>query len=221
MNLDLFLSGAILSPVMLTGKVLAVSSVLYLIAGLGLGYYLGRGKSLLREFVDLMVTLPMVFPPVATGFVLLMLLGRFGPFKDLIGGELVFSFEAVVLASFVAGLPLVVKPVQAAMGGDLRRYEESALVLGKNRFLAFFLVLLPNIRKSLGAGMVMALGRSLGEVGITLMIGGNIIGRTNTMSLEIYNSVFSGEFEKAAVLSALIGVMSLTIFISLKKLSAT
>lgn len=221
MTPELLLSTAMSSPVILTGKVLAVSAGLFLIAGLGLGYYLGRGKSFFREIVDLLVTLPMVFPPVATGFVLLMLLGRVGPFSKLFGQELVFSFGGVVLASFIAGLPLVVKPVQAAMGGDLRRFEEVALVLGKNRLQAFFLVLLPNIRKSLAAGMVMALGRSLGEVGITLMIGGNIIGRTNTMSLEIYNSVFSGEFDKAAMLSILIGIMSLIIFISLKKISAT
>lgn len=218
---DLLLSSSVISPVVLTMKVLSVSAVLFLVAGLSFGYYLGRGKSLLKELLDLFVTLPMVFPPVATGFVLLMLFGRVGPLSRLFGQELVFSFAGVVLASFIAGLPLVVKPVQAAMGGDLRRYEEVALVLGKNRLQAFFMVLLPNIRKSLAAGMIMALGRSLGEVGITLMIGGNIIGRTNTMSLEIYNSVFSGEFDKAAMLSMIIGVMSLMIFISLKKLSAT
>jgi molybdate transport system permease protein len=215
------MSPEVTSPIILTVKVLTVSSILFLVAGLGFGYYLGRGKSIFRELLDLLVTLPMVFPPVATGFVLLMLLGRVGPLSKIFGKEIVFSFSGVVLASFIAGLPLVVKPIQAALGGDLKKFEEVAMVLGKNRFQAFFLVLLPNIRKSLAAGMVMALGRSLGEVGITLMIGGNIIGRTNTMSLEIYNSVFSGEFDKAAMLSIIIGIMSLIIFISLKKLSAT
>ena len=141
-------------------------------------------------------------------------MGRFLPV------DVIFSLPGVILASFVAGLPLMVKPVEAALRGDVKRLAEISHVLGKNRWQTFWLVLLPNIRRNVAAGWFLALGRSLGEVGITLMLGGNIIGKTNTLSLEIYNAVFSGEFERALVLSAIIGVFSLSIFIALKKLAA-
>jgi len=100
------------------------------------------------------------------------------------------------------------------------RLAEIARVLGKNEWQVFWLVLLPNVRRSVLSGWFLALGRSLGEVGITLMLGGNIVGKTNTLSLEIYNAVFSGEFERAMVLSAIIGFFSLAIFFMLRRLSA-
>jgi molybdate transport system permease protein len=114
----------------------------------------------------------------------------------------------------------MVKPVEAALRGDVNRLAEVSQVLGKSRWQTFWLVLLPNVRRNVVAGWFLALGRSLGEVGITLMLGGNIIGKTNTLSLEIYNAVFSGEFDRAIVLSCIIGVISLLIFLTLKRLSA-
>jgi len=208
------------APLWLTLKVLAVSGILHLISGVLLGYYLTGKKSTMRSVVDFLVTLPLVFPPIATGFILLMLLGRAGIIGQALPTDIVFSFPGVVIASFVAGLPLMVKPVEAALRGDVRRLAEMSRVLGKNDWQTFWFVLLPNVRRNVASGWFLALGRSLGEVGITLMLGGNIIGKTNTLSLEIYNAVFSGEFERALVLSAIIGVFSLTIFIALKRLSA-
>lgn len=209
-----------IGPLRLTVSVLAVSGLLHLLSGILLGYYLTSGKSTLRTMVDFLVTLPLVFPPIATGFILLMLLGRAGLIGRHLPADIVFSFPGVVLASFVAGLPLMVKPVVAALQGDVKRLAEASRVLGKNDWQTFWLVLLPTIKRSVASGWFLALGRSLGEVGITLMLGGNIIGKTNTLSLEIYNAVFSGEFERAFVLSAVIGAFSLSIFIALKRLSA-
>jgi len=211
---------ATLGPLWLTLKVLLASGVLLLGTGVLVAYYLSRGRGALRGAVDFLVTLPLVFPPIATGFVLLMILGRSGPLARVSGVELVFSFPGVVLASFVAGLPLMVKPVESALRGDVRRLAEVAYVLGKGEWQTLFLVLLPCIRRSVFSGWLLALGRGLGEVGMTLMLGGNIIGRTNTLSLEIYNAVSSGEFERAAVLSCIIGVLSLGVFLWLKRLSA-
>jgi len=211
---------ATLGPLMLTAKVLAVSGAMLLVIGVLLAYYLAYSRSRLRPVVDFLVTLPLVFPPIATGFALLLVLGRDGPVGRLTGMELVFSFPGVALASFVAGLPLMVKPVEAALKGNNSKLAEAAYVLGKSEWQAFVLVLLPCIRRSVISGWLLALGRSLGEVGITLMLGGNIIGKTNTLSLEIYNAVFSGEFDRAVVLSCVIGVLSMGIFLSLKRLSA-
>lgn len=218
--LDVLAQPQTTAPLLLTLKVLAVSGVLHLISGILLGYYLTGEKSLMRTVADFLVTLPLVFPPIATGFILLMLLGRSGVIGEYLPVDIVFSFPGVVMASFVAGLPLMVKPVEAALRGDIRRLAEMSRILGKTEWQTFWLVLLPNVRRNVASGWFLALGRSLGEVGITLMLGGNIIGKTNTLSLEIYNAVFSGEFERALVLSAIIGVFSLTIFIALKRLSA-
>ncbi len=208
------------APLWLTLKVLAVSGTLHLVSGILLSYYLTSKKSTMRSVVDFLVTMPLIFPPIATGFILLMLLGRAGLIGQALPVDIVFSFPGVVIASFVAGLPLMVKPVEAALRGDVQRLAEISQVLGKNNWQTFWLVLLPNVRRNVASGWFLALGRSLGEVGITLMLGGNIIGKTNTLSLEIYNAVFSGEFERALVLSAIIGVFSLIIFIALKRLSA-
>lgn len=208
----------------LTAEVALVTCALHLVLGLALGYLLARPAWFGRAFLDALVTLPLVFPPVATGFVLLMLLGRRGP----VGGwlaehwavEVVFSFWGVLLASVIAGLPLVVKPVQSALEAVSARLAEAARVLGKNEWQIFLFVLLPNIRGALAAGLVLGLGRSLGEVGITLMLGGNVGGRSTTVSLEIFNAVSAGEFERAAVLSLLLGAVSLGLFAVLRRLGA-
>ncbi|MUM78510.1 ABC transporter permease subunit [Pseudodesulfovibrio sp. F-1] len=208
-----------LGPLWLTVRVLAVAGALHLAAGVLVGYYLTGRKTVMRSVVDFLVTLPLVFPPIATGFALLLLLGRNGPIGRFVTDGLVFSFWGLVIASFVAGLPLMVKPVEAALRGGSQLAEVSR-VLGKSEWQTFWLVLLPNVRRSVISGWFLALGRSLGEVGITLMLGGNILGRTNTLSLEIYNAVFSGEFDRAVVLSCIIGLFSLAIYLVLKRMSA-
>lgn len=209
-----------IGPLVLTAKVLAVSGGLHLAAGLVLGYWLNGPRTWMRGTVDFLVTLPLVFPPIATGFVLLMVLGRNSPLGSRLGLDVVFSFKGLVLAAFVAGLPLVVKPIQAALRGSARQLAETAYVLGKGPLETYLRVLLPTIRRNVAAGLFLALGRSMGEVGITLMLGGDIIGKTNTLSLEIYNAVFSGEFDRALVLSVIIGIISMGLFLALRRLSA-
>jgi molybdate transport system permease protein len=115
------------------------------------------------------------------------------------------------LAAFIAGLPLVVKTVQASIRNDTLRLMEVSAVLGKSPPETFLRVTLPSIKKSIVAGLFMALARTLGEVGVTLMLGGNIVSRTNTISLEIYNSVFTGEFGNAVILASILGIASVII----------
>ena len=209
-----------LYPIRLTLKALAVSGGLHLVLGVLIAYYLTSGRGPLRSAVDFLVTLPLVFPPIATGFVLLMLLGRTGWLGRISPMDIIFNFPGVVIPSIVSGLPLMVKPVEAALKGDVKKLAEISQVLGKTDWQTFWLVLLPNIRRNVLAGWFLAIGRSLGEVGVTLMLGGNIIGKTNTLSLEIYNAVFSGEFDRAMVLAVVIGCFSLAVFADLKKLAA-
>lgn len=202
-------------------QVAGVVLLLFLVFGIALGYLLSQPIPL-RGLLDAVISLPLVFPPIAIGFFLLMAFGRHG----VIGGwlhqtldwDLVFSFQALVLASFVAGLPLVVKPIQSAIEGSARDLVEAAYTLGKGRLETLILVVIPVVRRSIVAGLTLGVGRSFGEVGITLMLGGNIIGSTETLSLAIYNRVLDGDFDCAAKLSVLLGLVSLSLFFLLRRL---
>ncbi len=212
---------ALLEPGWLTLRVMAVTLLAHLVLGLGLGWALARRGWWGRGLLDLLVTLPLVFPPLALGFLLLMLLGR----RSLLGGWLetgfglsfIFSVQGVMLASIIAGLPLVVKPVEAAIAGVSRALGEASRSLGRSEWETFLFVIVPNIRGALIVGLVLGTARAMGEVGITLMLGGNIIGRTNTMSLEIYNAVFNGEYDRAMALSVLLGVGSAAVYLVLRR----
>ncbi|WP_156792185.1 molybdate ABC transporter permease subunit [Desulfotalea psychrophila] len=211
-----------LDPLALSARVLLVSGFMQLFLSVPLACWLARSRGVLKNVVDTAVTFPLVFPPIATGFALLLLLGRQGPFASLLGERIIFSFPGLVIAAFIAGLPLAIKPVQTALASaEATRLSEVAAVLGKSETTILIRVLIPYVKGSIVTGMLLAMGRSLGEVGITLMLGGNVIGRTNTLSLEIYNAVFNGEFERAVVLSLIIGSASVAMFIALKKISNT
>jgi molybdate transport system permease protein len=205
----------------LTGRVVILTVMLHAVVGLLLGYLLSIPSWPGRGWLDALVMLPLVFPPMALGFVLLTLLGRHGVVGALLSDccdiRLIFSVPGVVFASFVAGLPLVVKPVQAALEAVSSRLGEVARTLGKREWEIVLFVLLPNIRGALAAALALGLGRSLGEVGITLMLGGNIAGRTNTLSLEIYNAVFAGDESRAQALTLVLGAASWLVFLALRK----
>lgn len=216
----LFIEQSLLQPITLTAQVLVVAGLLQLLLMVPLACWLARSRGLLVSIIDTLVTLPLVFPPVATGFFLLLLLGRRGPLGQLVGESIIFQFPGLVIAAFIAGMPLAVKPIQAALSSpEARRLSEIAAVLGKSETTIFLRVLLPFARRSIAAGILLATGRALGEVGMTLMLGGNILGRTNTLSLEIYNAVFDGEFERAAILSSVTGVIAIMMFLVFKKVS--
>ena len=208
-------------PIVLTLRVMAVAVPLFFVLGVPLGYLLGRGRGRLVAALDVLVSLPLVLPPMAVGFFLLMLLGR----KGLLGSallrffdvEVVFGFPGLALAAATAGMPLMVRPIQAAVRGDLLRLVELSAVLGKSMPVTFVRVVLPHCRKSIAAGMFLATGRALGEVGVSLLLGGDIVGRTNTISLEIYNAVFTGDFYRAGLLSGLLALVSLALTFALKR----
>nr|WP_207144018.1 ABC transporter permease subunit [Thiococcus pfennigii] len=201
-------------------QVAGVVLALFLPVGIGLGYLLSRPVPL-RGLLDALVSLPLVFPPIAIGFFLLLVFGRHGPLgaplQQAFGWDLVFSFPALVLAAFIAGLPLVVKPIQAAIEGSARELVEASYTLGKGPLETLVRVVIPVVRGSIVAGLTLGVGRSFGEVGITLMLGGNIIGSTETLSLAIYNQVLDGDFDCAARLSTLLGGLSLGLFLLLRR----
>lgn len=208
----------ITSPLILSMKTVGVSAVLFIILGVPLAYLLAKEKLRCKWLLDTIVTMPLIFPPIAVGFFLLLLLGRDG----MIGGLLykmdftiIFSFWGIVIAGFIAGLPLMVKPLQSAIEQFPKAIKEASYISGKSSVKTFIFIVLPSIKRSLMVSLLISSARAMGEVGITLMLGGNIIGKTDTVSLAIYNAVFDGEYDLAMVLSGILVAVSLIFFIAL------
>ena len=217
------LSPALLFSVRLTLTACGMSLLLFVALGLPAAYWLARSHSAASRCAAFFITLPLVFPPIALGYMLLLIFGKNGPagapLEQLFGVRLVFSTGAVVLASFVAGLPLFVRPVQAAFRDEnALKLEEAARVLGCGPAKTFFLVAVPLARRSIISGLLLAAARASGEVGVTMMLGGNIAGRTNTLSLEIFNCVSRGDFDEAMTLCILLACVSLAIYFMLERL---
>ncbi|MDR0648022.1 MAG: ABC transporter permease subunit [Synergistaceae bacterium] len=212
-------------PAALTFRVCAACAVLYAAVGFPLSYLLSRSRPAPRKIISFFVTLPLIFPPIAIGFMLLMLLGRNGPIgrplESFLGLRLIFSMPGIVLAAFIAGVPLLVRPLSAAMGRvEIIRMEEAARTLGCSPARVFLFVALPQSANTAISGLLLGLARASGEVGITMMLGGNISGRTNTLSLEIYNLVSRGEFDGAMGLCVLLAVAGVVIYAILECISA-
>ena len=199
-------------PLFLSIKVVLCQGALLIIFGLALAYYLAFGKAKFKAILEMIVTFPLIFPPIATGFLLLYVLGKNGIVGKALNLEIIFSFKALVLAAFIASLPLFVKPVASALGSLSKSLSEAAYSLGKDKFQTAIFVLFPCVAKSVAAAFILAISRGLGEVGITLILGGNIIGKTDTISLAIYNTVYDGKSDEALVLSLVLVVLSFILF---------
>lgn len=204
---------------LLTIKVSAISLVLQFVVGVPIGLYIAGRKTILNRFTEIVVTLPMIFPPMALGFFLILAFGKNGLIGEFLlsafNFKIIFSFWGVLIAVFLVGLPFMVKSVQSARQQLSPSIVEAAQTLGKGKFVILYRIILPNIKQGIITGLLLAFGRSLGEVGISLMLGGNIIGRTETLSLAIYNAVFEGDFELATKLSILLsGLAVIVILIS-------
>ena len=199
-------------PLVLSIKVVLCQGALLIVFGLALAYLLAFYKGKLRAILEMIVTFPLIFPPIATGFLLLYLLGKNGIVGKALNLEIIFSFKALVLAAFIASLPLFVKPVASALGSLSKSLSEAAYSLGKDKFQTAIFVLFPCVAKSVAAAFILAISRGLGEVGITLILGGNIIGKTDTISLAIYNAVYDGKSDEALVLSLVLVVLSFILF---------
>ncbi len=205
-------------PFLLSGKIIFVSIFLFIFLGIPLAYFLSKENLKFKWFFETFVTLPLIFPPIATGFILLMLLGResfIGSYFKTMDVSFIFEFPGLVIAAFIAGIPLMVKPIQSSIEQFPKNIQEASFTSGKSKFQTLLFIVLPNIKKTVIAALLIAVARALGEVGITLMLGGNIVGKTDTVSLAIYNAVFDGEYELAAILSTILIIISMIIFIIL------
>lgn len=216
--LEISADPGLLFAVALTAKTCAWAAALFVLAAPPLAWLLARKKGLWIRALGFLTTLPIVFPPIALGYLLLLVLGRTGPVGSLLdnmGISIVFTTAAVYLAAFIAGLPLVVKPLQSALeSSTLKDLEFAARVHGAKPMTVFFRVTLPLVRPSLLSGLLLGLSRASGEVGITMMLGGNISERTNTLSLEIFNAVSRADFDAANALCLLLSLFAAVIFLA-------
>ncbi|HJQ32758.1 MAG TPA: molybdate ABC transporter permease subunit [Pyrinomonadaceae bacterium] len=213
-----------LFPLWLSLRVAAVSTVLVVVAGVGLGWLLARRRFFGREALDALVTLPLVMPPTVLGYYLLVLLGRTGPvgrvYETLTGGQLVFNWRGAVVAASAGALPLVVKTARAAVAAVDTQYEEAARTLGKSEWQVFRRVTLPLASRGILAAAMLAFARALGDFGATLMVAGNIPGRTQTAAIAIYDATQAGRDSEALALVLVLSLAAFTLLYATNRLTA-
>jgi molybdate transport system permease protein len=211
------MSPEIVSAITLSVQVAVAATVLNALVGIPLAYVLARRRFWGKGVLDLAVTLPLVLPPTVTGYYLIVLLGRRGwlggPLYQATGWSITFTWYAAVVAATVMALPLLVRTARAAIESVDRDLERAAWTLGRSEWRTALEVTLPLARNGLVAGLVLAFARALGEFGATLMLAGNIPGKTATAPLAIYTAVQTGERGEALVLVGLLTALSCAVLL--------
>jgi len=202
-------------PLWLSLRVAVISTAVALVLGLWLAWTLANRQFRGKEVLDAAVTLPLVLPPTVLGYYLLVVLGRNSPvgelYEWLFGAPLVFTWQAAVVAALFHSTPLLVKSARAAFESVDRSYERAARNLGASELRLFWRVTLPLARRSILAAAALAFARSLGDFGVTLMIAGNIPGRTQTVAIAIYDAVEAGNGTVARVLVLILSAVALLV----------
>ncbi|MGD0200396.1 MAG: molybdate ABC transporter permease subunit [Bryobacteraceae bacterium] len=211
-------------PLWLSLKVAGIATALSLALGLWLAYVLANRRLRGRELLDAAVALPLVLPPTVLGYYLLVLFGRVSPLGRLyewaFGAPLVFTWQAAVVAAMFHAIPLLVISARAALESVDHVYERAARNLGASEWRVFWRVSLPLARRSIAAVAVLAFARTLGDFGITIMIAGNIPGRTQTLAVAIYDAVESGNGALARVLVVVVSLVAVAVLTVANRLVA-
>ncbi len=198
------MDNSLLFSLKLSVQVATVATVFVVIVGLSAAYLLSRKNFLGKELLDILFTLPLVLPPTVTGYYLIVLFGRNGLLGRHLyawtGWSIMFTWYAAVLASFVVALPLMVKTTRAAIESVDENLIRASYTLGHSEYWTAFKVILPLARKGIFAGTILSFARAMGEFGATLMLAGNIPGKTNTMPLAIYSAAGSGDRSQATIM---------------------
>ena len=204
-------------------KVAGLATLLNIVLGTAAGFALARWRFAGRDVLDTVLTLPMVMPPTVLGYYLLVLLGRNGPIggwlQNTFGINLIFTWQGAVIAAMVVTFPLVFKPARAAFEGVSPQLEQAARVLGLRERSVFFRVSLPLAWRGILAGVLLAFARALGEFGATLMVAGSLPGKTQTLSIAVYEAVQAGEDALANQLVLLISMVCIVIVLAVGRLA--
>ncbi|MEO8628163.1 MAG: molybdate ABC transporter permease subunit [Betaproteobacteria bacterium] len=210
--------GQALVPLLLTLKVASFATLAALITGTGLAFVFARHAFYGRAILDAVCTLPLVMPPTVLGYYLIVLIGRRGWIGqwlyDTLGITLMFTWQGAVLASAVVAFPLIYKSARAAFEGVDRHLENAARTLGASELRVFVRVTVPLAWRGILAGTMLAFARAMGEFGATLMVAGNIAGKTQTLSLAVYDAVQAGQDDLANFLVLLTSVVCVTILVA-------
>jgi molybdate transport system permease protein len=202
-------------PLWLSLRVAVLSTIISLAAGLWIAYILANRNFRGKEVLDAAVTLPLVLPPTVLGYYLLVVIGHDSPigqlWKWIFRSPLVFTWKAAVIAAILHSFPLLVKSARAAFESVDRSYERAARTLGASEWKLFWRVTLPLARRSIFAAAALAFARSLGDFGVTLMVAGNIPGRTQTAAVAIYDAYESGNDTVALTLVLVLSGVALLI----------
>jgi molybdate transport system permease protein len=206
-------------PVRLTVELAAITTIILLIVGTPIAWWLVRSKAWWKEAVAAIVALPLVLPPTVLGFYLLVVLGPDGPGGALAGlwgaRTLAFTFEGLVIGSVVYSMPFVVQPIRNSFAAIGDRPLEVAATLRASPRRAFWTVAIPLARPGFLAGAVLGFAHTVGEFGIVLMIGGNVPGKTKVLSVAIFDYVETSQWREANILAAGMAIFAFIVILAM------
>lgn len=209
-------------PLWLTLRVTAAATVIVGVTGIGFGYLLARARFPGRALLDALASAPIVMPPTVLGYYLLVVLGRRSPigraWEAVFGSPLVFTWQGAVVAASVASFPFCLRAARAAIEGVDRRYEAVGQVMGLPGWRVAGQITLPLARRGLLAGVALGFARALGDFGTTVMVAGNIPGRTQTMPIAVYDAVQAFDYDRAGTLAFVLLGIAVTVLLLVRRL---
>ncbi len=209
-------------PLALTLKVAGWATAINLLLGTAIGYALARWRFPGRDLLDAALTLPMVMPPTVLGYYLLVVIGSQGVIGAWLlqnfGIRLIFSVEAAIIAATIVSFPLVFKAARAAFETVDPQLEDAARTLGVNEWAIFFRVSLPLAWRGVLAGLLLSFARAMGEFGATLMVAGSIVGKTQTLSIAVYEAVQAGQDNTANFLVVVTSITCMAVLLGAGRL---
>lgn len=209
-------------PLWLSLRVTACATVIVAVTGIGFGYLLARGRFPGRGVLDAIASAPIVMPPTVLGYYLLVTVGRRSPigrvWEAIFGSPLVFTWLGAVLAASVASFPFCLRAARAAIESVDRRFEAVGRVMGLSRWRVAVQITLPMARRGLLAGVALAFARALGDFGTTVMVAGNIPGRTQTMPIAVYDAVQAFDYDRAGTLALVLLAVAVAVLLVVRRL---
>ncbi|PTL38640.1 molybdate ABC transporter permease subunit [Alkalicoccus saliphilus] len=208
---------AVWTPLLLSLRVALVATAAAFTAGVLLAWLFAFYKNRWTSFLSILVTLPLILPPTVLGYYLLVSIGRNSfigrSYEQLTGGPLVFTWQAAVIAAAIAALPLLIRPIQAAFESVDIEYLGAAKLDGASSWQLLYYIIMPLAWRGILAGLVLGFARAMGEFGATLMVAGSIPGRTQTLSLAIYDAVQGDRMAEANMMVLILSVTTITILL--------
>jgi molybdate transport system permease protein len=211
------LTASMLQPLVLTLQVALLATLVAGALGIAAGHWMARHRFAGKNVLDAVLVLPMVLPPTVLGYYLIVLIGRngvFGVWLDrLFGIRLLFTWQGAVVAASVVAFPLIYKAARAAFEDIDVRFPQAARTLGASEWEVFWRVSMPLAMRGIAAGLALTFARAMGEFGATLMVAGNLPGRTQTLSVAVYSAVQAGDDPLAFALTLIISVLCIVLLV--------